>query len=60
MPIYNLIGYSDSYSKTSGCLWQCCKDIPSVNNIGNIVDYNVANVTDSFNFKEKNNCSDRR
>ena len=53
MPIYNLIGYSDSYSKTSGCLWQCCKDIPSVNNIGNIVDYNVANVTDSFNFKEK-------
>ena len=21
MPIYNLIEYSDDYSKTSGCLW---------------------------------------
>ena len=22
MPMYNLIEYSDKYSKTSGCLWQ--------------------------------------
>ena len=28
MPIYNLIEYSDNYSKTSGSLWQYCKDIP--------------------------------
>ena len=26
MPMYNLIEYSDNYSKTSGCLWQYCKD----------------------------------
>ena len=26
MPIYNLIEYSDNYSKTSGSLWQYNKD----------------------------------
>ena len=30
MPMYNLIEYSDNYSKTSGSLWQYCKDIPAV------------------------------
>ena len=39
MPMYNLIEYSDNYSKTSGSLWQYCKDIPAVNNIGDIVDF---------------------
>ena len=53
MPMYNLIEYSDNYSKTSGSLWQYCKDIPAVNNNGNIVDFNGANATDSFNFKLK-------
>ena len=51
MLMYNLIEYSDNYSKTSGSLWQYCKDIPAVNNNGNIVDFNGANATDSFNFK---------
>ena len=37
MPIYNLAEYDDNYSKTSGSLWQYCKDIPAVNNNGNIV-----------------------
>ena len=37
MPMYNLIEYSDNYSKTSGSLWQYCKDIPAVNNNGDIV-----------------------
>ena len=32
MPMYNLIEYSNNYSKTSGNLWQYCKDIPAVNN----------------------------
>ena len=32
MPMYNLIEYSDNYSKTSGSLWQYCKDIPAVDN----------------------------
>ena len=27
MPMYNLIECSDNYSKTSGSLWQYCKDI---------------------------------
>ena len=29
MPMYNLIEYSDNYAKTSGRLWQYCKDIPT-------------------------------
>ena len=59
MPIYNLIEYSDNYSKASGSLWQYCKDIPAVNNNNNnnnnneIVDFTNANLTDSFNFKVK-------
>ena len=53
MPMYNLIEYSDNYSKTSGSLWQYCKEIPAVNNAGDIVDFNGANATDSFNFKTK-------
>ena len=31
MPMYNLIKYSDNYSKTSGSLWQYYKDIPNGN-----------------------------
>ena len=31
MPMYNLIEYSDNYSKTSGSLWQYQKDDPNVN-----------------------------
>ena len=53
MPMYNLIKYSNNYSKTSGNLWQYCKDIPDVNNDGKIVDFNDANATHSFNFKTK-------
>ena len=50
MPMYNLTGYSENYSKTSGSLWQYCKDIPAVNNSGNILEFNGANDTDSFNY----------
>ena len=53
MPMYTLIEYNDNGSKTSESLWQYCKDIPSVNNDGNIVEFNGANATDSFNFKAK-------
>ena len=53
MPMYNLIEYSDNYSKTSGSLWQYCKEIPPVNNSGNIIDFTTTNTTDSFNFKTK-------
>ena len=50
MPMYNLIEYSDNYSKTSGSLWQYCKGIPAVDNNGDIINFNGANATDSFNF----------
>ena len=53
MLMYNLIEYSDNYSKTSGSLWLYCKEIPAINNDGDIADFNGANATDSFNFKTK-------
>ena len=53
MPMYNLIEYSDNYSKTLRSLWQYCKDILAVNNNGNIVEFIGTNATDSFNFKAK-------
>ena len=51
--MYNLIEYSDNYSKTLGSLWQYCKEIPAVNNSDDVVDFNGANATDSFNFFKK-------
>ena len=53
MPMYDVIEYGDNYSKSSGSLWKYCKEIPAVNNAGNIVGFNGANATDSFNFKTK-------
>ena len=53
MSMYNWIEYSDNYLKISASLWQYCKDIPTVNDNGNIVEWNSANATDSFNFKAK-------
>ena len=41
MSMYNLIDYSDNYSKTSGSLWQYYKDDPNYN------------LTDSESFKSK-------
>ena len=41
MPLYNLIEYSDNYSKTSGSLWQYYKDDPN------------DNLTDSESFQSK-------
>ena len=51
--MYNLIEYSDNYSKMSGSLWQYCKEIPAINDNGAIVAFNGTNDTDSFNFKSK-------
>ena len=51
--MHNLIEYSDNYLKTSGSLWQYCKDIPAINNNGNIVEFNGDYAIDSFNFKAK-------
>ena len=53
MSFYNLLEYSNNYSKTSVNLWQNCKYIQAVNNNGEIVDFALKNITDSCNFKEK-------
>ena len=55
MPMYNLIEYSDNYAKTTGSLWQYCKDIPARNAHCNdeITEFTEGNLTDSFNFKVK-------
>ena len=53
MPMYNLIEYSDNYAKTTGSLWQYCKDIPALNANDEITEFTGGNTTDSFNFKEK-------
>ena len=53
MPMYNLIEHSDNYAKTTGSLWQYCKDIPAKNNNNEIIVFDVNNTTDSFKFKVK-------
>ena len=51
MPMYNLIEYSNNYSKTPGSLWQYDRDEPALDNNGNIV--NFSSNSASFNFKLK-------
>ena len=46
MPMYNNSKNSGNCSKTSGSLWQYYKEIPTVNNNGNFIDFNRANATD--------------
>ena len=53
MPMYNLIEYSDNYAKTTGSLWQYCKDIPARDNNDEIAAFDANNLTDSFKFKAK-------
>ena len=53
MPMYNVIEYSDNYAKTSGSLWQYCKDIPARDVNNEITEFRVNNTTDSFKFKAK-------
>ena len=50
---YNLIEYSDDYSKRSGSFWKYTKDIPALNNNNAILDLTSNNLTDSYNFKVK-------
>ena len=40
-------------SKTSGSLCQDCRYVPSLNNDGNIAEFNVTDAADSFKFKAK-------
>ena len=49
MPTYNLRGYSDNYSKTSGSLWQYYRYGPFIGNNSNTID--VSDDLDSASFK---------
>ena len=52
--MYNLIGYSDNYSKTSGILWQYCSNESTSAVDSTITDFSEANaITDLFTIKEK-------
>ena len=53
MPMYNLIEYSDDYAKTTGILWQYCKDVPALNANDEFTHFTKTNLTDSFKFKAK-------
>ena len=53
MPMCNLTESGDNYSKISGSLQQCCKDITAVNNNSKIVDFHEGNATDSIYSKAK-------
>ena len=47
--MYNLIEYSENYSKASGSLWQYCNDIPTVDDDSSIVNFKELMLL--FNFK---------
>ena len=49
MPVYNLIEYSDNYSKGSGSLSQYCRDVPVLTDASAIVNFHAANNHTSFN-----------
>ena len=54
MFMYNFIEYSDIYLKTSGNLWQYCRNVPSsVNNNINFPAKNNSNNNNSISFKFK-------
>ena len=53
MSMYNLIEYSDKYSKISGSLWKYCRDDPALID-SDITECNANNATtDSLKLKEK-------
>ena len=56
MPMYNLIEYSHNYAKTTGSLWQYCKDISARIANDEIIVFDVNNATDSFNSEWNKRC----
>ena len=47
MSMYNLVEYGDNYAKTTGSLWQYCKDIPARDN--NVMSmYNLIEYSDNY------------
>ena len=58
MSMYNLIEYSDNYSKTSGSLWQYYRNEPFLDDNCAIADFTADdNNSASFRFKTKKLCT---
>ena len=54
MLMYNLMEYTDNYSKTSEILWQYCRDEQALDANNAITDFNAANAANKFfNLKTK-------
>ena len=53
LPMHNFLEDSNSYSKTSGSLFQYYRDEPALNYNSPIVDFGDDNTTNSFRFEEK-------
>ena len=53
MPMYNLIEYSNNYSKTSGSSWQYYRDEPALTAAGAIANFHAADNNTLFKFKQK-------
>ena len=51
MLTYNLIEYSDNYSKTSGSLWQYYRDEPALTDGGAIANFHAADNSSNLNKK---------
>ena len=51
MPMYSLIEYRDSYSKTSESLWQYYRDEPALTTAGGIANFHATENSASFTFK---------
>ena len=58
MPMYDLIEYSNTYSETSGTLWQYYRDEPALNASGIITDF-PANNNNGVSFKFKTKITDK-
>ena len=58
MSMYNITEDSNNYTKTSGTLWQYCRDGPDVNTVyDDIVKFHVANaINNSIKYKRKITC----
>ena len=61
IPTYNLIEYSDNYSKTSGTLWQYCRDEPVLtDDVKLLILLQLMLLRIHLKIKRKNNRSSRR
>ena len=56
MPMYNLIEYSDSYSKISRGFWHYDRDEPAVTDAGAIANFHAADNSALFKFKKRITC----